>query len=176
MDDPKFLPTGWHWKITPDQIEKIKKRDRDTVNQVYFDNLDKFKMMAYRFCGIRRVYSIFQDCVQQIYVDMCDYDYTNRRTLFWSIRHSFYKCRYSRFDEVSLSTPIGGMDKLTIGDCLSYTDDSDEKNEHERHVLEVIAAQTALSNRNKDLLTAYAFDCLCYEGLFEYEYSKACSA
>ncbi|MCI9405033.1 MAG: hypothetical protein HFJ21_06995 [Clostridia bacterium] len=180
MENDKHLPTGWHWKITPEQIERIRQRDRDTVNQVYFDNLDKFKAMAYRFCGLRKFYDDFQDCVQQIYIDLVNYDFTNSKRLFWSIRGSFYRVCYSRYRYVSLSTPImNGIDDITLMDCLAVNVElgaEQEKQEQERHALEIIAAQKHLSDKDKDILTAYAFNCLCYKGLFDYEYRHACSS
>ena len=172
-------PENWHWKITPEQIARIKVRDRDTVNQVYFDNLDKFKAMAYRYCRIHKQYSYFRDCVQQVYVDMMDYDYTDSRVLFWSIRHSFWRATgLTNKPFVSLDAPILDGNGV-LSDIIPVYDTAErdfERSEEERHVLELIAAQTQLSARAKDVLTAYAFNCLAYRGLFDYEYRKVCTA
>lgn len=179
MEDVKYTPQGWDWKITPEQIERIKQRDRDTVNQVYFDNLDRFKKMAYRYCRLRKAYSYFRDCVQQVYVDMINYDYSNSRSLFWSIRHSFwYAIGITRTPVISLDEPIFDGDGV-LSDIIPTYDTAErdlERNEEEKHALELIAAQTHLTARKKDILTAYALNCLAYRGLFEYEYRKAYSA
>lgn len=170
-------PDNWHWKITPEQIEKIKERDRDTVNQVYFDNLPKFKRIAYRFCRNTKRLSYYRDCVQQIYADMLYYDYSNVRKLYWSLYHSFYRAvGYTRYRTVSLDKPLFDNSIATLADFIPIDDTIEkekDKQEHDRHVLEIIAAQTQLTERNKDFLTAYAFDCLAYKGLFAYEYAQA---
>ncbi len=172
-------PENWHWKITPEQIARIKVRDRDTVNQVYFDNLDKFKKMAYRYCRLAKQYSYFRDCVQQIYVDMMDYDYTDSRVLFWSIRRSFWRATgLTKKPSVSLDQPILDGNGV-LSDIIPVYDTAErdfERSEEEKHALELIAAQTQLSARAKDVLTAYAFNCLAYRGLFDYEYRKVHTA
>ena len=179
-EDIKFMPDGWHWKITPEQIEKIKERDRDTVNKVYFDNLDKFKRMAYKYCRNSKQYSFFKDCIQQIYVDMLYYDYTNSQTLFWSIRRSFHRAvGLPRVPILSLDLPFKYDSDLTLADLIPSNEsleceiDREEKN---RRVLEIIAAQRHLTDKAKDILTAYAFGCLAYTGLFDYAYRKICYA
>lgn len=177
MENDKRLPPYWHWKITPEQIEKIKGRDRDTVNKVYFDNLDKFKRMAYRYCGLKKQYSYFSDCVQQIYVDLIGYDYSNSRTLFHSIKHSFYRATgFSKYVQRSLDEPIGKNSRGgVLGDILLSTCTAEqdfECEEQEQHVLAIIAAQIHLTDKQRDILTAYAFNTLVYEGLFNYEYAK----
>lgn len=171
------LPTGWHWAITPEQIERIRQRDRDTVNQVYFDNLSKFKRIAYRFCRKSKRLSYYRDCVQQIYADILDYDFTNIKSLYWSLYHSFYRAvGYTRYRTVSLDKPMFDDGNGTLQDIIPSLDtvlSEAEKRERERHALEIIAAQTQLTERSKDFLTAYAFNCLAYTGLFAYEYSQA---
>lgn len=175
MEDIRFTSQGWHWKITPEQIEKIKQRDRDTVNQVYFDNLEKFKRMAFKFCGEHKLYSYFKDCVQQIYADMLYYDYSNSLRLFCSIRTSFYRATMDSVRAISLDEPIFG-DDIVLADRIGVCDNTDkpyEDKEQARRALEIIARQTHLPDSAKDFLTACAFDCLCYKGIFDYEYKKA---
>lgn len=36
-------PECWHWAITLQQIEQIRRDDRKTIDKVYFDNLPKFR-------------------------------------------------------------------------------------------------------------------------------------
>ena len=54
-------PENWHWKITPEDIEKIKANDRDTINRVYFDNLPKFEKIAKRYIWRLRAINIMVD-------------------------------------------------------------------------------------------------------------------
>lgn len=179
MENIKFTPQGWHWKITPEQIEKIKERDRDTVNKVYFDNYDKFERLAKWYCDIIKRRELVDDCTQQIYADIIDYDYTDTRTLFYSIRRSFWTacgCRTTKYDFVSLDETLYDDGETILADILPSTYDitqEAENKENERHALELIAAQTHLSDKNKDILTAIAFGCLAYQGLFAYEYAQA---
>ena len=51
---------GWHWRITLADIEKIKANDRETVNRVYFDNLEKFRKMALKYCFKCRNYDFLE--------------------------------------------------------------------------------------------------------------------
>ena len=180
MENEKYTPNGWHWKITPEQIEKIKERDRDTINKVYFDNYDKFERMAKRYCNILNRRELVDDCTQQIYADIMDYDYTDTRTLYHSIRHSFWAaCGVGKCDIVSLDETLYDDGETTLGDILPSTYDitqEAENKDNERHALELIAAQTHLSDKNKDILTAIAFGCLAYQGLFAYEYAQAVAA
>lgn len=171
-------PDKWHWAITPEQIVKIKQRDRDTVNQVYFDNLSKFKRIAYRFCRNSKRLSFYRDCVQQIYADMIYYDYTNVRKLYRSLYRSFY--RAACFD----SSRIVSLDKAMFDDSensfiatISAPEyDPDKYTEYEKsvkRVLQGIARQTQLNERGRDILTAVALNRLFYEGIFKDEYANA---
>lgn len=175
MENEKYLPTGWHWKITPEQIEKIKQRDRDTVNKVYFDNLRQFKRMAYNYCRKNKLYSYYRDCYQQIYIDLPYFRFDTCRELAFSIKNSFARaCMSCKKVILSLDKPLRDDDRVYEDLFESY--DTPEKKyddkEHERHVLEIIAAQKHLTERERDILTAYAFDCLVYKGLFAYEYAQ----
>lgn len=171
MENEKFLPTGWHWKITPEQIEKIKERDRDTINKVYFDNLEQFKKMARGYCNRNGLYGFYEDCLNQIYVDLSDYDFTTSCELAFSIKNSFARaCMSCKRVVLSLDKKLNDGVRV-YGDTIVIEDTAErdfEDKESARHALELIAAQTHLSERNKDILTAYAFGCLAYRGLFEY--------
>lgn len=67
-------PENWHWKITPEDIEKIKANDRDTINRVYFDNLPKFASVARGYIWRSRAVgryidlSYVQDIINEIYL------------------------------------------------------------------------------------------------------------
>lgn len=172
-------PDCWHWKINPEQIVNIKAGDRETVNRVYMDNLDKFKMIAWRYCDKARNLSVVQDCVQQIYIDLPMYDFTNTRTFYWSIRKSFrIASMFTRRSFISLETPLIADGNLTLGDtleCANAFSDLDER-ENACAVLEIIAEQTHLSDYQRDCLTAFAFGVSLYKGIFDYECKQAYSA
>ena len=93
MEDGKTPGTGWHWKITPEQIERLKAKDIVTLNKVYFDNLDKFKRIGLSFCCKSRNYDFYGDFLNQVYVDLPFYHFENLGTLYSSLRRSFKRCR-----------------------------------------------------------------------------------
>ena len=68
--------TGWHWKITPEQVKAIKANDREAINAAYFDNYQKFAKIGYNFCRRVHDYNDREDFLQQVYVDMPMFDYT----------------------------------------------------------------------------------------------------
>lgn len=171
-------PENWHWDITPEDVKKIKAVDRETINRVYFSNLAKFKNIAGRYCFyIIRDSSYFEDCVQQIYVDLDKFDYTNVQTFYWSILNSCRRARCASFREVSLFTPVITNDKgkdKTLLDILwkDYFAELEERETGEEKALLMIKSQTALSELEKDFLTAIAFCVRPYEGLFNDEYKN----
>ena len=171
------VPGNWHWAITPEDVNGLKAVDRETVNRVYFANYDKFCKCAYNFCRKRNKFSYVDDCVQQIYLDLPLYDYTNALTFFRGLTKTFIHCSYWGFRSVSFFSPVGrnkdGEDLLLI-DCLGVDvfKALEEAEDGERQALKIISAQTALNDNEKDFLTAVAFKCRPYRGLFNDEYRR----
>ena len=177
MENAIPTPENWHWAITPDDVKKIKAVDRETINRVYFDNLFKFRSMAGKFCRDHRCRSRwYEDMVQQIYVDLPKYNYTNRRTFangiiksFWSVFKgvSFGNCGSFETalsdDDKSLADVIG-VD--TFNFIIDHEDD-------DKQVLTIISTQDHLTDLQRDFLTAVAFACTPYRGLYAEEYRRA---
>ena len=185
MENAKYTPTNWHWIITPEQIEKIKANDRDTINKVYFDNYDKFKRIAFNKCLKWHCLQFIDDCIQQVYLDLPKYNFTDGRRLFNSICKSFHiACGHNGIKAFSLDAPKGGNNenKQTLFDYLAdnvgadFYEQKREQHENERHALNIIAAQTQLSDKDKDILTAIAFGCAAYRGVFAYAFAQAVTA
>lgn len=189
MNNEQLTPSGWHWKITPEQIEKIKARDRDTVTTVYFDNLDKFKRMAKRYCACVHRKDYVQDCLQQVYIDLPEYNYADIGVLHFSIKRSFRQacCLPSLGvplqNILSLNTPLYGDDSdddvKTLADFITTADTvavERKRRADECHALDMIAAQTQLTENERDVLTAIAFGCAAYEGVFAYAFKQAFTA
>lgn len=169
-------PDKWHWKITPEQIAKIKAGERETINRVYMDNLDKFRAMAGRYCRDINRLDIVQDCVQQIYIDLPAYDFTNSGRLYWSIRNSFRAAgMLTRRPCVSLETPLTEDGEVTLADTIEGESGFERMDEEEnaRAVLEMIAEQTQLTDKQRDQLTAIAFGVALYRGIYAEEYRYA---
>lgn len=182
MEADRYLPTGWHWKITPEQIAKIKANDRATINEVYLSNYAKFIRIAKNYCRRVKRSQFWIDCVNQIYVDLPLYNYSDTNSLYLSMKRSFrYACGFPKncynVCVLSLDLPVygddGDDDLKTLGELIGVTDTTDEERHAEdKHVLQMIAAQTQLSENERDCLTAFAFNCRVYAGLFRYEYEQ----
>lgn len=171
-------PTAWHWKITPVQIDRIRANDRETINRVYMDNLPVFRRMAGKYCRHIRQPEFFEDCIQQIYVDLPNYNFDNSMRLYWSIRHSFFRASLcNRVSCLSLDAPFSDDDSQTLADCIGVNGFAElEEKEHARNVLMIIAEQTQLTEYQRDQLTALAFGCAAYRGIYAEEYKQAYTA
>ncbi len=166
---------GWHWRIMPADIEKIKANDRETINRVYFGNLEKFRRMALKFCFQCRNYDFLEDCINQIYIDMTEYDYSSRLSLWWSIQASFRRASIvTRFAPLSLDKPLSDDTEATLYDLIPAPEtDEEEEREHAQNVLEIIAEQTQLTAQQRDMLTAFAFGVAVYRGIYADECRQA---
>lgn len=170
-------PGTWHWKISPEDVEKIKKGDRETIDRVYFDNYKKFYKFAYRFCRDKNRLSYVEDCIQEVYLDLPMYDYSNVKTFFRGLLRTFICCSFNRIRTVSLFSPIGRNkdgEEFTLIDVLGidFFKDLEEREDGERNAINIISAQHVLSDIEKDFLTAVAFRCTPYRGLYNDEYKR----
>lgn len=167
-------PGTWHWKISLEDVEKIKKVDRETIDRVYFDNYDKFK----RICR-NRFSILWEDALQEIYLLIPYLDYTNAKTFFRSILSLLYRriCGRSVFTLSALS-----LDKtLSIDEQHSFIDflaiECDFLHEDEEQNIKVIGLidnQRFLSDEQKDYLLSVAFNCQNIKGLFNYAKNGLC--
>lgn len=70
-------------KITREQAIKVNLNDVETINKVYFDNIKVFTAFA-RFYQYKKTYGAkvycAEDILQQVYVDLRYYDFTNDST------------------------------------------------------------------------------------------------
>lgn len=171
-------PSNWHWAITPQQVAEIKQGNRQTVNEVYFDNLAKLRRVCSNFCYKRNKTQFVEDCLQQIYIDLPKYSFKNTLTFFWGIKHScFYAWGFRQSDVkayVSLDSPIQSKGNKrqedtdnTLADLIGAVDvDENEIAEQDKRVLTILDSLN-LSEREKDVLTAVAFGCAVKRGLYE---------
>lgn len=135
--------TGWHWKITPEQVEAIKANDREAINVAYFDNYQKFAKIGYNFCRRVRNYNDREDFLQQVYVDMPKFDYTNTLTFYLSLSRCFFSLRRGTKKNVSLDAELTDEDGYTLGDKLADGNDLAESVERAE-----MAKETALEMFN----------------------------
>ena len=137
MKDGKTPRTGWHWKITPEQIEKLKAKDIETLNKVYFDNLELFKKVGLKFCyKAHRNYDFYGDFLNQVYVDLPFYNFKNTFSFYFCLRKSFKRCRMWLCGVVSIETPIKEADDLILGDSIADEKDIIEEAEQAEAVKE----------------------------------------
>lgn len=177
-------PENWHWKITPEDIEKIKANDRDTINRVYFDNLPKFAKVAGKYVHGKRAMrfsvdkSIIEDIKQQFYIDLPTYNFTNALTLYSGLRRTCANLVFGRSVLTdSIDEQLFDEGRADTFENRYLTDDSGEKAveiaESEKTVLLAVKNQRFLTRKQKDRLTAYAFHVRVYDGIFISEYERA---
>lgn len=171
-------PSNWHWAITPQQVAEIKQGNRQTVNEVYFDNLAKLRRVCSNLCYKHRRQQFLDDCLQQIYIDLPEYNFKNVMTFFWGIKRScYYAFGYRRYNvtaTVSLDSPLQSKGSKrqedagnTLADLIGAVDvDENEIAEQDKRVLTILDSLT-LSEQEKDVLTAVAFGCAVQRGLYE---------
>lgn len=165
-------PDNWDWYITPKQIEEIKQCNRKTINDVYFDNCSRFARIARKFCVEHHKQSDYEDCLQQIYIDLPLYNFSNKSTLYRSILNTLRRVSFSKFSVLSYDMPIHtkkeGNREMFLADLVGAYDKYDIENDVElRKVVDIVSAQTQLSSVQKDILIAYALGCEVYRGLYE---------
>lgn len=179
MTEENKIPTpkDWNWLITSEDVAKIKMNDRETVNKVYFDNYERLKRIAlkkaYKFC--KR--DMWEDCLNQIYIDLPLYDYTNALTLSRGIVSTAYRVinpnRFLSLDaeyDYEKGNVLALLDRIPVDGFVELA-----QKESEKKVLKIIAEQTGLNDLQRDTLVAIAFRCAMYRGIFNYEFARISS-
>lgn len=163
-------PDHWHWAITPADIEEIKAGNRTTVNRVYFDNYEKFKHIAYKFCYRYFSPQLIEDFLQQIYLDLPKYDFSNVKTFYCGLQRSFLNLRFGRSVQVYSIELKADDDGKTLLDFLKAPEvqSESERKAENAAALRLIDLQRQLTEAQKDYLTAVAFGCAVFKGLFDY--------
>ena len=176
------------WKITSEQADKIKRFDIDSLNKVYFDNLQYIKRLSACIGRCNRVYNYFEDLVQQAYIVLPYCSFADDKALTKSLSRLLRSTVFSR-PCVSLDAPIGKGKKpdeensTTIGDLIGVdgfkgTEFAEiqpvDTEENLQSALDIICEQSFLTKKQKDILTAIAFNVDYYSGIYEKE--KICSS
>lgn len=166
-NEEKFIPPYWHWAITCEQIKEIKNGNRTTINKVYFDNYEKFKRIVAKFCGDKKKYSYRLDCLQQCYVDLPLFNFTNCKTLYKSIVGCCLEVVYSTMRAISYDKQFDDDEHCFLDyiACCEMTS-TDEYNSENKRVYDIITAQNQLTILQKDLLVSIAFGCEYRKGLY----------
>lgn len=173
-------PGAWHWLITADDIEKIKANDRETINRVYFANYAKFGRIAGAFVSRRLAIGVYidrglvKDVLQQVYIDLPSYDFTDTGRLVCDLRKTCWRimCGQSVFADSLDAEVYGDDDGFEHIPADNSLDEALEREESEKAVLRAIALQP-LKTSQKDVLTALALWVKPFAGLFTDEYRRA---
>lgn len=184
-------PENWHWKITPEDIEKIKANDRDTINRVYFDNLPKFAKVARGYIWRSRAvgryidFGYVQDIINEIYLRLPLCSFVNVQHFYYSLLNI---CRFAVYGKVSRCKIALSLDEDFAKNeksegfetyesrllTASYVNEMNlELEDNEKKILCAIGNQKQLTAKQKDFLTAYVLHVRPYDGIFDYEYKVA---
>lgn len=188
------------WKITPEQISRIKNGEVQAMTEVFTDNYDRIKGMAYKYyLGFRDsgCYGLFEpeDLINQVFADMPYYRYDNALTMFMDIKYSFWGVdsggiranRRSIKRCLSLDVPIEEGNDETFGDLLPDTSpdvlDTLIREEDEINSMEVIFNtvkktfnKLQITEKQKEIYTLYAIEMIfrnyTYEAVKHYVFHK----
>lgn len=85
--------TDLGWRVTPEQIEKIKRQDSEAVCRFIAENLEYLSHMAKHYCSYkhsigRSEYSA-EDCISGLYIDLPYFDFSSRTKIYFNLRLSF---------------------------------------------------------------------------------------
>jgi hypothetical protein len=98
------------YKVSDETIKGIKNADVDAMTKFYEDNYKILCGNAKKYARNKKLLNHcyeyeFNDLIQQIYVDMPMFDFTNKRTLFFSIRACMW------------CAPFGGLENIKEMRC-----------------------------------------------------------
>lgn len=131
------------YKLEPKTLAGIKDGNVEAINRFYEDNFGLFRGMSGKFVRNRRLENIYRyevdDLMQQLYVDIPHFDYTDERTLTCSIFRSFkysdnggilHRAASARLKNISIDSPIfykgEAMDGAALLDCIVSSAAPDE--------------------------------------------------
>ena len=102
MED-KYLPEWKPWKVTAEELEKLRAKDRTAIDTFYFDNLctlRNFAIRHYQRRGFFKFYYSVEEMLQEAYLQLY-------HTLDFTAPQYFYKT----LESVFFSTAFGGREK-----------------------------------------------------------------
>ena len=114
-----------------------------------------------------------EDITQQIYLDLPYYTFDNALKFYYSIRRNSVMSIKS-LDTALFDTEKDGKSENIIDYITDdRVNDNIEREESEHTVLIALKNQRQLTQKQKDMLTAYAFHARLYDGIFLVEYETA---
>lgn len=95
------------WNITPEQFEKIKVKDKESINKFYFDNLKHFENLARSYktqcLKISGTSYEVEDMLQQIYLDLFYIDFSVERIFSYEVINILYYFNYGGYAYITTS-------------------------------------------------------------------------
>lgn len=154
--------------INESVINELQFASKEKREEFFIKNIGFIKAMAFNFVRKRMRYSDFDDCVQQVFVDMYNYDYTSIKAFFNCVYRSFYKTQ-AKISTLSLNATISQTEDFTFEDIIADTRETEEEErEHSKKVIEILDKLSNLTLYDKDNLLSFSFGCGMYKGIFEY--------
>ncbi len=150
-----------------EEIDKIKQGDILAISGIYEKNYNIFKYISMKQCRKVERFFLVGDCLNQIFLELKDYDFKDLKTFYWHVRRSLWRAIGNDCGYISLQDYINGEEELTF-EGLFGCEDKDENEEREQ-VLKCLSIINGLclSGRDNDYLLAKAFDIKEFRGLFE---------
>lgn len=163
--------TRWHWKITDEQVERLKAGDLEARNEIYFDNLYMFRIVTVNYLHKKRCLQFVEDCVQQIYVDLDTFIYNDRGSFYFSLIHSFNRVigyiPYHSLDAPVSKDSFTTFSETLISTCVVIDPLTHMINKETYGVLALkMIGQQKITEHEKDMLTAFAFSVPRERGLY----------
>ena len=89
MND-NYLPDWKPWKVTAEELEKLRAKDGETIDTFYFRNLDYFASLAIRYYKSRGYFKYLyrvDDMLQEAYLHMYHtLDFNSPHNLYFSLK------------------------------------------------------------------------------------------
>lgn len=188
------------WQFTDEQIIKIKNKDIEAMTKFYYDNFKLLSAMARKYARneyYRTKNYIYDDLIQQVFLDLPYYNYSTRTNLWYGIvkgtfkriNYGGYACKDSSFPTAGIVLSYEGLAKDSsnsnyyLDKVASYTDNYDEAEEKEERKQKDKAIELFLERTIKNPKDLNAMWCRLFTDLplnqikgDEYERYKQCRA
>lgn len=132
----EYLPEWKPWKVTAEELEKLRAKDRTALEAFYFENLPAIERLAkryyYHLSKLRHLYSI-DDMMQSIFLYLTKLDFSTPSYLFVKLRDLLsFSCFGTNYDkairkeyrelffatETVLDTPLKSDFTRNFGECI----------------------------------------------------------
>ena len=99
----EYLPEWKPWKVTAEELEKLREKDRTILDKFYLENLTTLKNCAIHYYNSRGNLASFynvDDMVQSIYLYLMRLDFSNPKLFKHTLNQGFYYSAFGCIDSV----------------------------------------------------------------------------